>query len=413
MEDHELLLSLLDADPPQSLRRVQPRGFPPLVYCCSICDEDLALRILAAHQCHGLGIDVNEAEPCSHYTPLHFCCELGLPDLARALLQSGAAMERRSEDVVQPFGPPIPGGRTPLHVAAAAGSVGCAELLIAAGADRCALDFDSNTPADLAAAAGRSSLAASLAPAVAEGGSADAADAEGTGRLSGASKSRRDYQAAAERVSRSLQVTGLLAKVHIAARVWSAEHCAGLLRTVLEVAERRGWDSTRHQAYPTTDIKCSEMPHDVDVGVRESIETDVFPRMQSLYNLEAAALRFRDLFFVAYRAADDEAKEGCPKAVEALSDAESLPRVKPQSSLALHRDGSILSFNVLLNHPSEFDGGGTFIEPLQKTFHIGQGDFFFHSGRVLHAGAEITRGERYLLVGFIDAINPDGTHAGA
>ena len=44
-----------------------------------------------------------------------------------------------------------------------------------------------------------------------------------------------------------------------------------------------------------------------------------------------------------------------------------------QADLALHRDGSLLSFNVLLNPVSDFKGGGTYIKPLNQTFQIKQG----------------------------------------
>ena len=51
-----------------------------------------------------------------------------------------------------------------------------------------------------------------------------------------------------------------------------------------------------------------------------------------------------------------------------------------QSSLALHADGSLLSFNVLLNVPADFAGGGTFFEGTGDTHLIAQGDALFHCG---------------------------------
>jgi len=59
---------------------------------------------------------------------------------------------------------------------------------------------------------------------------------------------------------------------------------------------------------------------------------------------------------------------------------------------------------VLLNDPSDFDGGGTYIEADDHTYLIGQGDCFVHSGKLRHGGQAVTRGERYVLVAFVDVL---------
>jgi hypothetical protein len=83
-----------------------------------------------------------------------------------------------------------------------------------------------------------------------------------------------------------------------------------------------------------------------------------------------------------------------------------LPPPPPHTQIrAIHRDGSIISFNIQLNPPEEFDGGGTFIEADEKTYNIGRGDCFVHSGKLRHAGTHITRGERLILVGCVDLID--------
>ena len=73
-----------------------------------------------------------------------------------------------------------------------------------------------------------------------------------------------------------------------------------------------------------------------------------------------------------------------------------------QRSLNVHTDGSLFSFNILLNEPSDFDGGGTRFEPTGLTVAPSRrGAAVGHSGQVRHSGVEITRGQRYLLVGFV------------
>lgn len=168
-----------------------------------------------------------------------------------------------------------------------------------------------------------------------------------------------------------------------ASQVWSVEDCEFVLGAVKEaVASRQeGWTTDRHAAYATTDVPCSEIPS-VNTWVRESLTQRVFPELLSSYtrnrvlccpfwkmvyalaiapdlniilvcelvlpsasstpspqdtfNLnQSMALRlakrhgwrldnlyFRDLFFVKYSVAG-------------------------QAGLALHRDGSVVSFNLL------------------------------------------------------------------
>jgi predicted 2-oxoglutarate/Fe(II)-dependent dioxygenase YbiX len=67
----------------------------------------------------------------------------------------------------------------------------------------------------------------------------------------------------------------------------------------------------------------------------------------------------------------------------------------------MHHDGSFLSFNVLLSDTSDFEGGGTYFDD-GLTSHLEQGDILIHSSRIKHSGLSITKGTRYLLVGFLN-----------
>ena len=81
-----------------------------------------------------------------------------------------------------------------------------------------------------------------------------------------------------------------------------------------------------------------------------------------------------------------------------------------QNALRLHRDASLLSFNLALSSPTDYAGGGTAIpllglgsDPtLAAPLRIGKGTLLTHQSSLLHAGAETTAGTRYLLVGFVD-----------
>jgi len=71
----------------------------------------------------------------------------------------------------------------------------------------------------------------------------------------------------------------------------------------------------------------------------------------------------------------------------------------------LHTLGRNFSFNVMLSDPScDFTGGGTYFDhPLNYTRQPASiGGCLVHCGKRRHAGNAITRGTRYLLVGFVD-----------
>ena len=74
-----------------------------------------------------------------------------------------------------------------------------------------------------------------------------------------------------------------------------------------------------------------------------------------------------------------------------------------QAGLGMHRDGTLLNCVVLLNHPSEFEGGGTsFAPPLDRIYPLGRGDCLCSCGQMLHGAADVTAGKRYVMVAFIE-----------
>ena len=134
----EALPALIDAG--VSLRYVRVHGLSPLLYCCACYDEELAIRMLR----EGVGVDL-DAPDQSGFTPLHYAADAGLHDLARALLAAGCGTAARNDDIVVPFGPPVPGGKAPLHLAACRGDEAMLALLLEGGAGPGELDVDGNT----------------------------------------------------------------------------------------------------------------------------------------------------------------------------------------------------------------------------------------------------------------------------
>ena len=124
----------------------------------------------------------------------------------------------------------------------------------------------------------------------------------------------------------------------------------------------------------------------------------------------------RDLFFVRYEAG-------------------------AQDRLTPHRDGTLLSFNVLLSMPGrDFEGGGTRFCSIGDSCEACKapappavadrgghadstgcahcagtgraalqqqlGDLTMHCGKLLHEGAPVVRGTRFVLVGFVTVRSP-------
>ena len=153
--------------------------------------------------------------------------------------------------------------------------------------------------------------------------------------------------------------------------------CKFIIEESEKYAEKNGWTTSRHKNYPTTDIpvRCIKTITNLLDNI---IKYDILPLFQQYYNISKYFLDYGDIFIVKY---DSEF----------------------QNKLEKHCDGNLFSFNILLNSPSEFTGGGTIFE-INKTdilVNNTQGGVVIHNGQVRHAGNEITSGKRYLLVGII------------
>ena len=164
--------------------------------------------------------------------------------------------------------------------------------------------------------------------------------------------------------------------------VLTPDECARVLDAVCEAAARRGGWGSRHHKHPTADLGVGAVP-DVELLLRDALFARLLRPLCSNYFCAPFLpehLRFNDLFFVRYSA---DAADDAP------------------TSLPLHTDGSVFSFNVLLNSPADFEGGGTCFADGSTLSPPSEGGAVVHSGQVRHGGAPITRGERYLLVGFV------------
>ena len=139
-----------------------------------------------------------------------------------------------------------------------------------------------------------------------------------------------------------------------------------------------GWTISRHKSYPTTDLPVNAIPSLSNL-IKSIVYYKIFPYIECYYKVNKYLLSLGDLFVVKY----DSAK---------------------QKLLQKHKDGNLFSFNILLNDISNFEGGGTIFYNKDDTETIVQntkGGLVIHSGLQFHAGNQITKGIRYILVGFI------------
>jgi len=72
-----------------------------------------------------------------------------------------------------------------------------------------------------------------------------------------------------------------------------------------------------------------------------------------------------------------------------------------QRELKPHRDGSLLSFNIALNDLKQYENGGTWFDSMQSALRSDRGHLLSHASGMLHGGAPITAGVRYILVAFV------------
>lgn len=143
------------------------------------------------------------------------------------------------------------------------------------------------------------------------------------------------------------------------------------------------WKTSRHSFFPTTDLPtCFVMS--TNAWIRNHIEQQLFPIILAKYHLqpELHQITIRDLFYVKYQVSPQQS----------------------QQELSLHQDGSFISFNILLNEPTAFQGGGTYFPHLKKNFQLNQGDLLLHGSKLFHSGQKITSGSRLLLVGFLNVL---------
>ena len=203
----------------------------------------------------------------------------------------------------------------------------------------------------------------------------------------------------------------LLHQIHVESVFLLPDEAQELNRIAQEYAKLTGsWnspDNLRHSSYPTCDFpidECSEMQ---DYLYKIQFTERLFGRFATLYDIDTQDMSYLDLFCAHYQAKNQAGNDA--------NDDDDDEKFHVMDRLEEHRDGSLLSFSLLLNSPTEFEGGGTFydalrdVEPTEDILHDNgrirprnAGDIVYHCGKILHGADTITKGSRTVIVGFID-----------
>ena len=376
---------------------------------CVLC----ALRFGATHA------DIDAAGHDGE-TALHCAARAGLERLVKELLRRGCRVDVAGRDSRPLSHAATPGGRTALHMAVAARHRAIVALLLERGASPEAIDWDGVTAHRLARRLGMR-LAAPLGGAEAgkeavvgvdeiAGSSDDDADEGGVGGDGGdggdgggggggggchctMTKVRQRTRARLSLVGRPL-----LREPFVLEALFTPAHCEWLLSCASATAARHGWQRHRHPFHPTTDIPASDVTPACYAWLRALLDRNVLPAMCRRY--ETAQLWVHEAFIVKYEAANAAAGA---EAGDDNGDGEDARR----AGLGFHRDGTLLSCVVLLNEPSDFEGGGTIFAPSDdggaaRTYRPARGDCLCASGQVRHGAVPVTRGVRYVLVAFVE-----------
>jgi hypothetical protein len=158
---------------------------------------------------------------------------------------------------------------------------------------------------------------------------------------------------------------------HTLPNMFDAQECKVVIYEAETYAADHGWTTRRHESYPTTDLPVSELPYAYALAMNR-IYTRLFPKMETLYDIDANLLYVYDLFIIRYTD-------------------------RHQNALITHKDGTILSFIIPLN--TEFVGGGTRIHNHIWKPNVGEALMF--CGQQKHSGEPIISGVRYVLAGFV------------
>ena len=205
----------------------------------------------------------------------------------------------------------------------------------------------------------------------------------------------------------------LLHNIYIQPSFLSPHEATKCLKLAKQYAQQSScWsekDTIRHVTYSTIDFPiedCIDMDSFLnDINFEKRLWTD----MGDKFDIDVNHFSFNDFFCVCYQGKDGEGDD---------DDKNNIDNDVMMDRLDQHRDGNLLSFTIVLSDSNDYCGGGTIFDALRdvnpKESNDGivcdqgvirvknAGDAVFHSGKIKHGGHVVTKGERIVLVGFVN-----------
>lgn len=160
--------------------------------------------------------------------------------------------------------------------------------------------------------------------------------------------------------------------------------CDWIIYEAEEFAKVNQWMISRHDLYPTVDIPITNIQKVwsffKNIKLKQMTEY-----ITSSYNISLSKGLYIDDSFVVKYDTDNVNSNSLT-----------------QTSLENHTDGCDFTCSILLNSPSEFEGGGVKYELDGLIHYSNKGDMITHCRNLRHSGLEITKGKRYVLIFFLN-----------
>merc|ERR1712196_74923 len=116
------------------------------------------------------------------------------------------------------------------------------------------------------------------------------------------------------------------------------------------ITSSKDFTHRRHLNVASQDIPAHRLPPAEYLWLEKTLRHRLFPVVAQRWNLDPDDIFCRDLFFVQYSTVEGG-----------------------QNKLAIHQDDALISFNILLSDPSDFEGGGTYFKHVNKTVPLQRG----------------------------------------